>query len=69
MAVGSTNILKYFRPDGSSSSLTTQTFPDLEGPLSERTPAKAIKLATAKVKQSKEPSRGRRSLYLIFTLL
>ena len=67
MAAGSTGILKYFRPVGSSSSLTTQTLPDLDGPLSERVPAKAIELANAEVKQSKESSRGRRPLYLILT--
>ena len=50
MAAGSTSILKYFRPVGSSSSLTTQTLPDQEGPLSERFLAKAIELANAEVK-------------------
>ena len=67
MAAGSTGILKYFRPVGSSSSLTTQTLPDPDGPLSERVLAKAIELANAEVKQSKESSRGRRPLYLILT--
>ena len=60
MAVGSTGILKYFRPVGSSSSSTTPTLPDPDGPLSERVPAKAIELANNAVKQSKESSRGRR---------
>ena len=39
MGVGSTGILKYFKPVsqvGSSSSSTTQTLPDSDGPLSER---------------------------------
>ena len=58
MATGSTDILKYFRPVGSSSSLTTPTLPDPDGPLSERVPAKAIELANAEVKQFKESSRG-----------
>ena len=46
MAVGRihTGILKYFRPVGSSSSLTTQTLPDPDSLLSEMVPAKAIKL-------------------------
>ena len=69
MAAGSTGILKYFRPVGSSSSLTTQTLPDPDGLLSERVPAKAIELANAEVEQSKESSRGRRPLYLILTPL
>ena len=60
MAVGSTSIFKYFRPVGLSSSSTTPTLPDMEGPLSERVLAKAIELANAKVKQSKESSRGQR---------
>ena len=60
MAVGSTGILKYCRPVGSSSSLTTPTLPDPDGPLSERVPAKAIELANAEVKQSQESSHGRR---------
>ena len=59
MAASSTGILKYFRPVESSSS-TTPTLPDPDGLLSERVPAKAIELANAKVKQSKESSRGRR---------
>ena len=49
------------------SSLTTQTLPDQEGPLSERFPAKAIELANAEVKKSKEPSCGQRIPYLILT--
>lgn len=49
MAVGSTGILKYFRPVGLLSSSTTQTLPDLDGLLSDRGPAKAIKLAYAEV--------------------
>ena len=60
MAAGSTSILKYFRPVGSLSSLTTPTLPDPDGPLSERVPDKAIDLANAKVKQSKESSCGQR---------
>ena len=60
MATGSTGILKYFRPVGSSPSSTTATLPDPDGPLSERVPAKAIELANAEVKQSKESSCGRR---------
>ena len=60
MATGSTSILNYFRPVGSSLSSTTQTLPDLDGPLSEKVPAKAIKLANTEVKQSKELSRGQR---------
>ena len=52
MATGSTGILKYFRPVWSSSFSTTPTLPDPDGPLSERVPAK--------VKQSKESSRGQR---------
>ena len=60
MAADSTGILKYFRPVRSSSSLTTPILPDLDGPLSERVPAKAIELANAEVKQSKESSRGQR---------
>ena len=55
---GSTGILKYFRPVGSSSSSTTPTLPDPNGPLSERVPAKAIEMANAEVKQSKESSHG-----------
>ena len=58
MAAGNTGILKYFSPVGSSSSLTTPTLPDPDGPLSERVPAKAIKLANAEVKQSKQLSHG-----------
>ena len=49
MAAGSTGILKYFRPVGSSSSSTTPTLPDPDGSLSERVPANAIELANAKV--------------------
>ena len=60
MAVGSTGILKYFRPVRSSLSSTTPTLPDTDGPLSERVPAKAIEMANAEVKQSKELSRGQR---------
>ena len=56
----STGILKYFRPVQSSSSSTTSTLPDPDGPLSERVPAEAIELANAEVKQSKESSHGRR---------
>ena len=57
MAVGSTGILKYFRPVGLSSSSTTPTLRDPNGSMSERVPAKAIKLAAnAEVKQSKESS-------------
>ena len=41
MAAGSTGILKYSKPVGSSSFSTTQTFPDLDGLLSEKVPAKA----------------------------
>ena len=63
MAVGNTGILKYFRPVRSSSSLTTPTLPDPDGPLSERVPAKAIELANTVVKQSKESSRGHCSLH------
>ena len=58
MAVGRNGILKYFRPVGSSSSSTTPTLPDLNGPLSKRVSAKAFELANAEVKQSKESSRG-----------
>ena len=58
MAVGSNSILKYFRPFGLFSSLTTPSLSDSDGPLSERVPAKAIELANAEVKQSKELSRG-----------
>ena len=36
MAAGSTGILKYFRPVGSSSSSITPILPDPDGPLSER---------------------------------
>ena len=36
MAVGSTGVLKYFRPVRSSSSSTTPTLPDSDGLLSER---------------------------------
>ena len=43
-------ILKYFRLVGSSTSLTTQTPPDPDDPLSERVPAKA---GNPEVKQSK----------------
>ena len=50
--MGSISIFKYFRPVGSSSSSTTLTFLDLDGPLSERVSAKAIKLANAEVKHS-----------------
>ena len=64
-----TGILKYLRPARSSSSLTTQTLPDPDGPLSEMDPAKAIKLANAEVKQSKELSCGWRPPYLILTPL
>ena len=53
--IASTGILKYFRPVK-----TTPTLPDLDGWLSERVPAKAIKLANAEVKQSKESSHGQR---------
>ena len=60
MDVGSTSILKYFRPVRLSSSLTTPILPDPDGLLSERVPAKAIELANAEVKQSKELSRGPR---------
>ena len=67
MTVGGTSILKYFRSVGSSSSLTTQTLPDQEGPLSEKFPAKAIKLPNAEVKWSEEPSCGQRTPYLILT--
>ena len=67
MAAGSTGILKYFRSVRPSSSLTTPTLPDLYGLLSERILAKAIKLANAEVKQSKESSRGRRPTYMILT--
>ena len=67
MAMGNTNILKYFKPVRSSSSSITQTLPDPDGPLSERVPAKAIELANAEVKQSEESSRGRRPPYLILT--
>ena len=58
MAMGSTGVLKYFRPVGLLLSSTTPTLPDLDGPLSGRVPAKAIELANAKVKQSKESSHG-----------
>ena len=67
MAAGNTGILKYFKPVGSSSSSTTPTLPDPDGPLSERVPSKAIELANTEVKQFKESSRGRRSPYLILT--
>jgi len=66
MAAGS--ILKYFRPVRSSSSLTTQTLPDPAGPLSEKVPAKAIKLANTEVEQLEASPHGRhRSPYLILT--
>ena len=42
MAVGSTGILKYFRPVGSSSSSTNPTLLDPDGPLSERVAAKLL---------------------------
>ena len=67
MATGSAGILKYFKPVGSSSSSTTQTLPDPDGPLSERVPAKAIELVSTEVKQSKESPRGQRPPYLILT--
>ena len=54
MATGSMDVFKYFRPVGSLSSSTIPTLPDPDGPLSERVPAKAIELANAEVKQSKE---------------
>ena len=60
MAAGSTGILKYFRPVGSLTSLTTPTLPFPDGPLSEIIPAKAIELDNSEVKQSKESSHGRR---------
>jgi len=41
------SILKYFKPVGLSSSFTTQTLPDPDGPLNEKVPAKAIELANA----------------------
>jgi len=66
MAAGS--ILKYFKPVRSSSSFTTQTLPDLDGPLNEKVPAKAIELANAEVEQLEASPRGRRrSPYLILT--
>ena len=40
--------------------MTTPTLPDPDSPLSERVPAKAIKLANAEVKQSKQLSHGLR---------
>ena len=58
MATGSTGILKYFRPVGLSSYLSTPTLPDPDGPLSERVSAKAIELVNAEVKQCKESPRG-----------
>ena len=54
MAMGSTGVFL------SSSSLTTPTLPDPDGPLSDMVPAKAIELADAEVKQSKELSCGPR---------
>ena len=60
MAAGSSGILKSFRRVGLSSSSTTPTLSDLDGPLSERVPAKAIELANAEVKQSIESSCGQR---------
>jgi len=66
MAAGS--ILKYFKPVGSSSSFTIQTFPDPDGPLNEKVPTKAIELANAEVEQLEaSPHGGRRSPYLILT--
>ena len=64
-----TGTLKYLRPAGSSPSLTTQTLPDPDGPLSVKVPAKAIKLASAEIKQSKELSHRQRLPYLILTPL
>ena len=40
---------------GLATQTSTQTLLDPDGLLSERVPAKAIKLANAKVKQSEEP--------------
>ena len=41
----------------------------MDGPLIERVPAKAIKLADAEVKQSKELSHEQRPPYLILNTL
>ena len=57
------------RHPGLATQTSTQTLLDPDGLLSERVPAKAIKLANAEVKQSKEPSCERRLLYLIHTPL
>ena len=65
MAAG--GILKYFNLTSVTSS-TSPTLPDPDGPLSEKVPAKAIKLANAELEQqSKETPRGRRSPYTILT--
>jgi len=60
-------ILKYFKPPTPSSLLTSQTLPDPDGPLSEKVPSKAIKLANAEVTLLKESLGGHRSSYLIPT--
>jgi len=66
MAAGS--IFKYFKPVESSSSFTTQTLPDPDGPLNEKVPAKAIDLANAEVEQLEaSPCSGHRLPYLILT--
>ena len=67
MAAGSTGILKYFRLVRPLSSLSTPTLSDPDGLLSERILAKAIELANAEVKQSKESSHGQRPPYMILT--
>ena len=72
MAAGSIGEYRYLRPVGLSSSSTTLILPDPDGALSEMVPAKAIELANAEVKQSKESSRGgrpsRRRCYLLLLL-
>ena len=51
------SILKYFRSVGWSSSVTTLTFPDLDGPLSVKVPAKSIEFANAEVEESSHGHR------------
>jgi len=65
--IAACSILKYFKPVRSSSSFTTQTLPDPDGPLNEKVPA--IELANAEVEQLEaSPRGGRRLPYLILTL-
>jgi len=50
-----------------SSSSTSQTLPNPDGPLSKKVLSKVIKLANAEVTLLKESLCGHRSPYLIFT--